>query len=253
MFEAYNNFFDKVYVITLHRATDRQRPIEQELDGLHYTFMFGADKNTLDIESLIQKREFDQALAKKHQVAGNIMQPGQIACSISHRMVYEDVVKNNYSKVLILEDDVVVDKTNILSFNETIKELPADWGLWYLGFAKNENPPALAPLKKLFYHILFSIGFRKNYNHTVVSNLYPKPFSKHLKLAGFHDCAHAYAITGDTAKILLQMQTPVSYVADHLLAYAVTNNFFKSFISYPTMINQQYQVSEEPVQSYINS
>ena len=253
MFEAFNDFFDKVYVITLHRAVERQQLIEQELKGLNYTFMFGADKNELDIETLKKSGQFDILLAKKHHTAGKIMLPGQLACSISHRMVYEDVIRNNYGKVLILEDDIVVDKRNLLSFKETVKELPADWGLWYLGFDKNENAPANSALKKVFYHFLYSIGLKPNYNHTVINNLYPKGFSTHLKVAGFHDCAHAYAITKNTAGILLKMQTPVSYIADHLLAYAVTNALFKSFISVPTLINQQYQVSAKPVQSYINS
>ena len=45
MFEPLNNYFDKIYVITLQRAADRQLMLKQELDGLHYTFMYGMDKN----------------------------------------------------------------------------------------------------------------------------------------------------------------------------------------------------------------
>jgi hypothetical protein len=45
---------------------------------------------------------------------------------------------------------------------------------------------------------------------------------------------------------------PLSYIADHLLGYAITEGKLKGFISMPKMINQQYQVATTPVKSYIN-
>ena len=252
MFEPLNNFFDKIYVITLERATDRHLHILQQLKGLNYTLMYGTDKLNINRENLVSNKQFDEALATEHHIMNKEMNLGEIACSFSHRMVYEDVVKNKYNRVLILEDDIIVDIKNLSLFYEITKELPEDWGLWYLGFAKNEQPPATAFLKKLFYHFLFATGIKKKFNHTVINNLYPAPFSKHLQKAGFHDCAHAYAITGKTAATFLAMQTPVSYIADHLLAYAASNQVVKSFITLPRLINQQYQVSGTPIKSYIN-
>ncbi len=252
MFEPLNNYFDKIYVITLQRAADRQLMLKQELDGLHYTFMYGMDKNNLCYEDLLQKNSYDPVLAKQHHLVGKEMRVAEIACSISHRMVYEDVVKNKYNKVLILEDDVVVDRNNIWLFDEISKELPTDWGLWYLGFDKNEQPPANAFFKKLFYHLLFAMGIKRKFNHTVISHLYPQPFTAHLKKAGFHDCAHAYAITGETARLFLNMQMPLSYIADHLLAYAASSELVKAFVTLPKLINQQYQVATLPIKSYIN-
>jgi len=252
MFEALNNFFDKIYVITLERAADRHLLIKQQLDGLNYTFMYGTDKNNLQYEDLVRNKIYDPELAKQHHLVGKEMRLSEIACSISHGMVYEDVVKNKYNRVLILEDDVIVDRENILLFEAVSKELPADWGLWYLGFAKNEKAPGIAFFKKIFYHLLYATGVKRRFNHTVINNLYPKPFSKHLRHAGFHDCAHAYAITGNTAEVFLKMQQPVSYIADHLLAYAASGRLINAFITEPKLINQQYQVSANPIKSYLN-
>ncbi len=252
MFEALNNFFDKIYVITLERATDRHLLVKQQLEGLNYTFLYGTDKNDLQYERLVQNKLYDPVLAQKHHLVGKEMRVSEIACSMSHRAVYEDVVKNKYQKVLILEDDVIVDKENIALFETVARELPVNWGLWYLGFAKHERPPGIAVLKKLFYHLLYATGIKKTFNHTVINNLYPKPFSKHLQHAGFHDCAHAYAITGTTAGIFLKMQQPVSYVADHLLAYAASGRLVDAFITEPKLINQQYQVAAQPIKSYLN-
>ncbi len=252
LFEPLNNYFDKIYVITLKRATDRHLHIMQELEGLNFEFMFGCDKINLNIESLIQNKQYNpQEAITKHRFHKQ-MTPGEIGCAISHTMLYEDMIKNNFNKVLILEDDVVMDKNNLALF-ETIKnELPTNWQLWYLGFAKNEAPPRNAAIKKLFYHLLFALGLRKTLNHKVISHLYPAPYSSHLLSAGFHDCTHAYAITLEAAKTLLQQQTPVTYTADNLLAFTITNKLLTAFISKPTLINQQYQVTDNHSGSYLN-
>ena len=252
MFEPLNNYFDKIYVITLQRATDRQLQLRKELEGLNYTFMFGVDKMNINKEELICNNSFNPALAMQHHIMNKEMNLGEIGCAFSHRLVYQDVVKNNYNRVLILEDDVVIDQKTLPLFPAITKELPADWGLWYLGFAKSEQPPATAFFKKLFYHLLFAAGIKKKFNYTVINNLYPQSFSTHLKIAGFHDCAHAYAITGKTAVLFLEMQTPLGYIADHLLAYSATNQLVKAFITLPKLINQQYQVATNPIKSYIN-
>ncbi|HYC30618.1 MAG TPA: hypothetical protein VEB42_17400, partial [Chitinophagaceae bacterium] len=79
----------------------------------------------------------------------------------------------------------------------------------------------------------------------------PKKVSEHFYQAGFHDCTHAYAITQSAAKKLLALQQPISFIADNLLAYAVTNQVVKGYIMQPKMINQQYQVGITTV-SYLN-
>ena len=252
MFESLNNYFDKIYVITLQRATDRHLRLQQELQGLNYTLLYGVDKLNINKAELIQNKKYDAALAVQHHIMSKEMSPGEMGCAFSHWMVYEDVVKNGYNRVLILEDDVVIDRKKLPLFDEIINELPADWGLWYLGFDKNEQPPANAFLKKIFYHLLFAMRIKRKFNHTVINHLYPQPFSAHLKIAGFHDCAHAYAVTGETARLFLNMQTPLSYIADHLLAYAASSQLVKAFVTLPMLINQQYQVATLPIKSYIN-
>ncbi|MEN9570924.1 MAG: hypothetical protein RL172_2155 [Bacteroidota bacterium] len=252
IFEPLNVFFDKIYVLTLQRATDRHAHIANELQGLNYSWWYGADKTSLNLPQLQQDNLFNPSLARQHHLTGKDMRPGEMGCAISHRMMYEDVVKNGYQKVLILEDDVVIDKTALASFSKAVAELPANWQLWYLGFDKNDQPPGNAFFKKMLYHFLYAIGLKKTYNHTQINHLYASPYSAHLATAGFHFCTHAYAITNQAADILLHMQTPVSYVADHLLGYATSGKKINGFINKPPMINQQYQVSSTPIKSYLH-
>lgn len=252
MFEPLNNFFDKIYVITLQRATDRHLQIQEQLTGLKYSLLYGFDKKNIVVENLVKKNQYNPQEAVKKHLMHKQMTTGEIGCAISHTMVYQDMIKNNFKKVLVLEDDVVIDKKNIALFDNIKNELPANWQLWYLGFAKNAVPPGNAGIKKFFYHLLFYLGLKKTLNHTVINHLYPAPYSSHLKKAGFHDCTHAYAITLEAAKILLQQQTPVTYTADNLLAFTITNNLLQAFISQPTLINQQYQVAGSTSTSYLN-
>jgi glycosyl transferase family 25 len=77
------------------------------------------------------------------------------------------------------------------------------------------------------------------WNYTMVTNLLPKPFSKHLKKAGFHDCTHAYAVTLSAAEKLLKVQTPVVYRADDLLSATILKGDLNAFITVPKFFDQE--------------
>jgi glycosyl transferase family 25 len=121
----------------------------------------------------------------------------------------------------------------------------------YFGFAGNEQVPKTAPLKRLFYHLLRLAGAIK-YSHQTIRNLYPRKVSEHIYTAGYHDCTHAYGLTLSGAQKLAQLQQPITFVADNLLAHAVTNGLVKGYIVHPKIINQQYQVSDKSTYSYLN-
>ena len=153
-FAILNSFFDHIYVITLERATDRHEHIRTELQGLNYQLFYGKDKQNFTIEELKQKGIYDEDLARQHHRYGKPMQEGQIGCSWSHAEVYKDVVAKGYQKVLILEDDIVINKKESRYLEKIIRELPKDWELLYFGFAERETPPPDLFFKKIFYGFL---------------------------------------------------------------------------------------------------
>lgn len=250
IFEPLNNYFDKVYVITLERAKERQEKFNKTFNGLNYEFLFGADNANFKKADLIEKNIYNETLAKKHERHSHTMIEGQIGCAWSHKLVYEKIVENNYSRVLICEDDIVPDPANFSLIPKVFNELPADWELLYLGYGKNEKPPPFQFIKKRYYHFLSSLGVLK-WNHRIISNLYPRPYSKYLKKAGFHDGTYSYAISANAAKILLKKQTPISFLADNLLAYAITDDLLNAFITCPKLINHEEQVIDGKVFSHI--
>jgi glycosyl transferase family 25 len=77
------------------------------------------------------------------------------------------------------------------------------------------------------------------WSYKMVNNLLPKPFSAHLKKAGFHDCTHAYAVTLRGAKKLLASQTPVVYRADDLLSSTIMKGELVAFITEPKFFDQE--------------
>lgn len=222
------------------------------LNGLNYEFFFGVDKKGLSIPVLEMEGVYNEKAAIVNSRHKKKLTPGQIACSYSHVKIYEDILKNNYGRSLILEDDVIIDAEQINCFNKITTELPASWDLLYLGYEHNEQHTFMSGMKQLVYHVQHSLGLL-NLNHTQIANLFVKYFSPNLKTAGYHDCTHAYCITPVAAKILLKYQTPIGFTADNLLAYCCSNKLLHAFVSTNKIFNQDWQIGQPQAKSYLNT
>ena len=231
-------YFDKILVISVPRFTDRHRRVEEHLQGLQFEYFWGADKLQLDYDRAKVEGTYDEQKAKKLQRQGKALNLGEIACSLSHRNVYAAMIKNNWKRILILEDDVLPLYDNLIALPEVLQELPANWELVYFGYLKHEKVTAGLKIKQGFYKILSRLGLMK-WNYTMVKNLLPVPYSTHLKKAGFHDCTHAYAITKEAAEKLLAAQTPVVYRADDLLSSTIMKGELNAYITEPKFFDQE--------------
>lgn len=232
------HYFDKVFVVSVPRFTDRHKQLEKHLEGLTYDFFWGADKLKLDYAIAKKDGTYDEQVAQKLQRQNKALNLGEIACSLSHRMVYEEMVKHNWQKVLILEDDILPLYNNLPQLPAALNELPDNWELVYLGYLKHENVTAALKRKQIWYKILSRLGLMK-WTYKMVNNLLPKPYSTHLKKAGFHDCTHAYAVTLQAAKKLLAAQTPVVYRADDLLSSTIMKGELEAFVTEPKFFDQE--------------
>jgi glycosyl transferase family 25 len=235
---AIQQYFDKVFVVSIPRFTERHTRVQQHLQGLPFDFFWGADKLQLNLEKAKQDGIYDEAQTKQLQRQGKILNLGELACSLSHRMVYEEMIKNNWNKVLILEDDVLPQYKSLDFLADTLQELPANWELVYLGYLKNENVTTALKAKQVLYKIQSVLGLLK-WSYKMVSNMLPEKYSAHLKKAGFHDCTHAYAISLSGAKKLLAAQTPVVYRADDLLSHIILKGELNAFVTEPKFFDQE--------------
>ncbi len=231
-------YFDKIFVVSVPRFADRHTRVNERLAELPFDFFWGADKLKLDLEQAKHNGIYDEAKTKQLQRQGKSLNLGELACSLSHRMVYEEMIKHNWKRILILEDDVLPLYNNLALLPDVLNELPANWELVYLGYLKHETVTAALKRKQFFYKIIASLGLMK-WNRIMVNNFLPKPFSTHLKKAGFHDCTHAYAITQEAAKKLLAAQSPVVYRADDLLSHTIMKGELNAYVTEPKFFDQE--------------
>lgn len=242
--------FDKIYVLTLERAVERQNRVRERLAGLNYEFFYGADKNTLTEEYLRQHRIYDEEKSRKLHRYGKGMAVGHIACSLSHRLIYQKILDEGYQRVLIFEDDVVPLYHELNYLSEALRELPENWELIYLGFQKNYPVTPKLRRKHHFYLGLSYVGMIKM-KPGMVRNALPRPFSSRLLKAGSHDLTHAYAVTPAACQKLIHAQTPVVFNADPLLAHLIMKGELNAFITEPQFFTQE-QFLDAGARSYIH-
>lgn len=212
--------------------------MQEQLQGLPFDFFWGADKLNLNEDLIKTDGTYDEERAKKLQRQGKALNLGEIACSLSHRNLYKAMIENGWKNVLILEDDVLPIVEKLRDLPAALEELPDNWELVYLGYLKHEHITAGVKAKQFFYKIISAFGLMA-WSYKMITNLLPKPFSAHLKKAGFHDCTHAYALTLAGAKKLLAAQTPVVYRADDLLSSIIMKGELNAFITEPKFFDQE--------------
>ncbi len=243
-----NEYFDKIFVVTIRRATERQQHVTERLQGLQFEFFYGVDKQEHSMEELKTDGLYSEHKAKAFHRYDKPMSHGEVACALSHRNLWQLIVEQKYERVLVFEDDVVPDENMFRFIPDIFNELPKDWELFYLGYDKNERR---RKGKQRFYHVLSALKLLK-WNQKMVKNLYPRPISKHISKSGFHDMTHSFALTLKGAEKLLTLQTPVSFPADNALSYAVKNELLKAYICHPKIFHQEMTVNPDTYRSLIH-
>ena len=231
-------YFDKVWVVTVPRFRDRHARVTQRLEGIRFSFFNGADKNDLTPEKIREVYRYDKTKTLAPGYYFKPMNTGEIACSLSHRMLYEEMIRQQYQHVLVLEDDVVPDPRYLAQLDDYMQELPPDWELCYLGYLKNERPGTGKKWQQYWYRAMAFLGLSKM-PAAMIRRFLPEPYSPHLWKAGFHDCTHAYAISLGAAKKLVAAQSPVLYRADNLLTALVLKGELKAFACKQFLFNQE--------------
>ena len=111
-----NEYFDKIYCINLDRRPDRWNEC---------CLIF--KKLNLEVErfSACDGQLVDTGYGKVYN--------GELGGTITHTRLIKKIKNEGFEKVLILEDDVEFCETFEKDFKNTIKELPNDWDLFFLG------------------------------------------------------------------------------------------------------------------------
>ena len=225
-----NEYFDKIFVLTLPALTERHAHVNKVLSGLDFEFFYGIDKNDVTMEELKNQNWYDNDVYQQYYKRPTEMHPGMLCCSIGHMKMYEYIINNRIEKALIMEDDVVPVTEELLKLPVIMAGLPDDWELFYLGYEKNEKPTIRKKINKLVY-TAFPNHVQLKVNREFFKRYYPRQVTDLISEAGFHDCTHAYAITNEAAKKLLAYSKPIRYNADNLLSYMICTGKLNGYIS----------------------
>lgn len=237
MFQSLNEYYDKIFILTLPRLKDRIDYINKTFEGLDFEFFYGVDKLDNSLEDLTEKGIYSSELYRQFYKHPADISLGMLCCALGHVQIYRKIIEEGYGRTLILEDDAIPVKEALIQFPEIIKEIPADTELLYLGYEKNEGIGVKTKLKNFFYQ-LFPSNSQLKLNRQIFANYYPKLVSTHIAKAGFHDCTHAYGITNEGARKLLAAQQPVRFHPDNLLSYLNCTGKLNGYITRPKMFKQ---------------
>ena len=144
------DYFDQIYIIHLDDLLDRKELIISQIEKYNMkkvTIIDAVNKNKINLEKLKEK---DLIAYKGHKYCkekiningykcwcnGNghedvLRYTGRVACALSHNLVYENMLKNNYEKCLIFEDDFMINDSIKKISNELCEDIPKDWELMY--------------------------------------------------------------------------------------------------------------------------
>lgn len=102
---------DKVYVLSVKSFSDRITHIKNELTkhNLEFEFIFDYDIDEINLPDF----------SKKNVLIEDNLQNAHKSLLLKHIKAWENCVQNNYKNILILEDDVLLDK----NFSNTLKKI----------------------------------------------------------------------------------------------------------------------------------
>lgn len=245
LFSSLNQLFDKIYVITLKRSTDRHKLLDHNLQGLEYEKFWGVDGNKLTYEDKFVQKKYHSGLTrlldKKRGKCGDDLTLNNIACSLSHANVYSDIIKNKYKSSLILEDDIMFDYSAGERLIKGLSELPDDWDLLYLGYWANTHPMSYKEKFKTML-LLQASKYLYKYDYNQIKWRYPESYSNNLDISGKHYGAHGYALSLTGAKKILDFKMPITLNNDNLIGELCNLRWINAFNLKKKVFYQNYKL-----------
>lgn len=123
--EKFVNYFDKIYLLNLKRRPDRLKMF------LKNNREFIPSQNIEIIEAIDGEKIINESWNYSN---------GALGCRLSHMKLLKDALSNNYSQILVFEDDAKIDKTIFKKLNHLINYAGNNWDMIYFGANHYETP-----------------------------------------------------------------------------------------------------------------
>ena len=110
----------KIYVISLPKSLERQQFVKSQLDSHNMPFEFISAIYGKDLTETEKEKLYD---CKKAKFFSGELTPGELGCALSHRSIYEKMIKEGTERAIILEDDVTL-RPDFFDLLQPLSELP---------------------------------------------------------------------------------------------------------------------------------
>lgn len=233
--EAYSdtveNLYDKIYVISLDRTPKRYAYVKNQLDKLNlkherFPAVDGKLITVTDTEEnltipweatyrrgyrygailkISQKQQYKDAefLYKHDRYTPNL---GEFGCAMSHRAVWTNVIKHNYKRVIIFEDDVTLEDDFLQKLARIMNNLPDDFDVFFLDIT-------FIPPQDETYFTPPCFWLSRFLN---TSSLYYAKIKPNVNVCG----THAYIINSNSAKKLLEKTKFMNIPIDNSIIFS---------------------------------
>ena len=128
-------YFDKIFIINLNRRPDRWSKMEQKMKkyGItNYTRVEAVDGELCQNKIHAKHQIFCKMIQNSIDSKRTPLLKGEVGLILSTIEVLKIAIKNNYKRILLLDDDIVFHKNFHKEFNRIVKPLDG-WKLLYLG------------------------------------------------------------------------------------------------------------------------
>jgi len=116
-----NEYFDQIYCLNLDCRPDRMEKMQKRFDhfGIEFKRIQAIDGKTMSNKEYNKYKLYKKKLSKV-----------ELACTLGHKIIYENALKNAYEKILVFEDDAKF----VINFNERMQEIKTlNWDFIQLG------------------------------------------------------------------------------------------------------------------------
>lgn len=272
------NYFDKIYIVNLEDKKEAYDEVSEQLNKHnipHERFLAIDGRGTPEVKEQKRKMfEKEYGLKIGLEKDGKVNMPA-ISLTIGNILMMREMVKNNWKRMLILEDDVILDENIMDDFQAGVKELEKagiDWDLLYLscggqcgrhGVSYNKTAKNKY-LTSWTQHHSWAVDLEEDYGQAYVYHPYdirlpcslkdcPK-VSKHItELTGGFGGTFAYSISLHGAKKFLKFvndkvggRNDKRAHIDQLLKLAVEKGILSAFAFDPVLIFHKYGVGPPP-------
>ena len=129
-----------VYCISLKRAAERRSLMQRQVEALgfaRFEFVEAVEAEGLDYEALAASGLYDDAAARRFH--GRSLRLTEVAGSLSHVKVYEQIATRSDPMALVLEDDALFLSRQVNRFR--LDSIPADAEVVFLNSFRDNGDP----------------------------------------------------------------------------------------------------------------